>query len=141
ERAAVSALHAAGLQRWHDPAWRATALVGGVLLGALVLALAGRGGGRAAAVALAAGALPVVAVVLGRDAARALRGAGGRGLVLALPLAFALLLLPMSLLHLPGRRGAGLLAVALLSALCGVVLVGTDLRERARRAAVRADRS
>jgi signal transduction histidine kinase len=137
----VTALRQAGTRRWGDPAWRATALAGVALCAALALALAAdSGSARAVALALAAGALPLVVAVLGPGAVRALRGTGGRALVLAIPAGLVLLLL-LRLLLLGGHGGFALLGSTLLLALCGLVLVGSDLRQRARGAAARAERS
>ena len=121
-------------------AWRATALTGTTLLAALVLALAARGDGlRIAAVALAAGAVPAIAVVLGPGAVRALRGADHRAVGLAVPVGMVLALVVVT--RVERQREVGLLGVALLAAVCGLVLVGTDLHQRAQRAGRRAERS
>ena len=82
----------------------------------------------------------MIAIVLGPGAARALRGGGGRALVVAVPLGVLILML-VSLTRVQEHPGVTLLAVALLAALCGLVLVGSDLHQRARGAAARADRS
>lgn len=137
----MSALRAAGEGRWRDATWRATALTGLVLLAALALALGGRSAGpRTVSVALAAAVLPLIVAVLGPGAVRSLRSAGGRPLLLAIPFAFVLLVL-LRLLLLREHNGLALLALATLLGLCGLVLVGNDLQQRARRAAVRAERS
>jgi len=137
----MSAIRAAGEQRWRDPTWRATALIGAVLLAALVLGLAGRAGGpRTVALALAAAVPPLIAVVLGPSAVRALRASGGRALILAVPFGFVLLEL-VRLALLRTHDGLALLAIATLFALFGLVLLGSDLQQRARRAAARAARS
>jgi signal transduction histidine kinase len=127
--------------RLGDPVWRATAVTGLLMLAALVLALAAQGDGpRAAAVGLAAGGLPVVALVLGPRMVRRLRSDEGRSLVLAIPVAaVALGLLAMA--RLDGRRDVMLLAIALLGAAAGVVLIGSELRQRTAHAARRAQRS
>jgi signal transduction histidine kinase len=137
----MSAIRTAGLMRWRDPAWRASALVGAALLGALVIALEAQGNGsRAAALALAAGTLPAIVAVLGPGAVRALRSGEGRALLLAIPFAVVMLVL-LVLTGLRGRSAVALLAVALFAALCGLVLIGTDLHQRTRGAADRANRS
>ena len=125
--------------RWRDPAWRATALIGLALLLALVVALAGSGGARVAAVALAGAVVPVAVAVLIPAALRRLRGAEGRSLLLAVPVAAAALLL---LVVVSADRGPLLpLTVALLGAGAGVVLIGDELRRRTAGAAARAERS
>lgn len=127
--------------RLRDPAWRATALIGVVLLAALVLALAARdGAARAAAVAMAAGVLPLVALVLGPPAVRRLRSAEGGALLAAIAVGAAALLL-LAIARFDGRQSVFLLAVALLGAAAGVVLIGDDLRRRTARAGSRAERS
>ncbi len=137
----MSAIRAAGLQRWRDPTWRATALTGIVLHAALVLALtADSGSARIAAVALALGGLSLIAVVLGPGAVRALREGGGRVLVLAPLIGLAALVL-LRLAQVPRHSGVALFALAVLLALCGLVLVASDLQQRASRAATRVART
>jgi signal transduction histidine kinase len=127
--------------RLGDPAWRATALTGVVLLGALALALLAHAEGpRIAAVGLAVGVLPVVALVLIPPALRRLRSAEGRSLALAVPPAFAALAL-LVVARLDGRRGVLLLAITLIAAAAGVVLIGSELRQRTATAGARAERS
>ena len=127
--------------RLADPAWRATAVTGALLLAALVLALVARGEGlRVAAVGLAVGALPVVALVLGPRAVERLRSAEGRSTLLAIPVALVALLL-LVLARLDGRRPVLLGTVALLGAAAGVVLIGSELRQRTARAGDGAERS
>jgi signal transduction histidine kinase len=153
----MSAAIAAGRARWGDPAWRSTALAGTVLVAALVLALAAGGvTPRVVAVALAAGVLPALAALLGPGAVRSLRRSDGRALVAAGALVgLPLLLLPFlwwsssngrygpasQLGRLPDGPQAMALAVACLSALSGLALIGDDLRRRARGAGRRANRS
>ena len=127
--------------RLGDPTWRATALTGALLLGALALALAARGeGARVAAVGLAVGTLPVVALVLGPLAVRRLRSAEGRSIVMAIPVATVALAL-LAAARLDGRRAAMVLVVTLLGAAAGVVLIGSELRQRTAHAGGRAARS
>jgi len=136
----VSVVRGGAPQRWHDPAWRATAMTGATLLAALGIALAARDGApRLAAVALAAGVLPVIAGVLGPGAVRALREPGRRPIAVALPLTIVLALVVVT--RMERQRDVVLLAIALLSALGGLVLVGADLHQRAQRAGHRAGRS
>lgn len=117
-------------RRTADPAWRATALAGLLLLGALVIALAGRSDSvRVAAVGLAVGPLPVVALVLGPAAVRRLRSAEGRSLALAVPVATVALLM-LALARWDGRSSVMVMTVALLGAVAGVVLIGSELRQR-----------
>ena len=111
----MSAVGGASSRRRDDPAWRATALTGTALLAALVLALAARGDGlRIAAVALAAGAVPAIAVVLGPGAVRALRGADHRAVGLGVPVGMVLALLVVT--RVSGSARSALLGVALLAA-------------------------
>jgi len=134
----MSTIAAAGRARLADPGWRATAVIGGVLLGALAIALAARtGGARVTALALAAGVVPALASLLGPGAVRALRGADGHCALKALPL-FVTPLLLVTFLRLGGGEGATLPALALLSAFGGMVLVGHELHQRARHAGDRA---
>ncbi|HEX7290141.1 MAG TPA: hypothetical protein VF250_03350, partial [Conexibacter sp.] len=136
----MSAVRGAASRRRNDPAWRATALTGTTLLAALVLALAARDGTlRMVAVALAAGAVPAIAVVLGPGAVRALRGADRRAVGLAVPVCLAFALLVVT--RVERQREVGWLGVAVLAAVCGLVLVGADLHQRAQRAGRRAERS
>jgi signal transduction histidine kinase len=131
----VTALAAAGRARWADPAWRATALSGLVLLGALVLANTAEGhDARIAAVALAAGVVPVAVAMLVPSAVRALRSIDGgsllaAGLLVGAPLAGAIL---AQMLGLADGWGLVPVALALTSAFSGLALIGDDLRERAR---------
>ncbi|MBB4661455.1 sensor histidine kinase [Conexibacter arvalis] len=127
--------------RLGDPAWRATAVTGLALLAALALALVAHDRGpRVAAVAVAAGTLPVVALVLVPRAVRHLRGDAGRSLLLALPVA-ALALALLVVAGLDGRRAVLLLAMAALGAAAGVVLIGSELRQRTANAGRRAART
>ena len=136
----MSAMGGAAPRRRHDPAWRATALTGTTLLGALVLALSARGDApRTLAVALAVGALPAIAVVLGPGAVRALRGADPRAVGLVVPVGMVLALLVVT--RVERQREVAWLAIALLAAVCGLILVGADLHQRAQRAGRRAERS
>jgi signal transduction histidine kinase len=132
----MSALAAAGRLRWADPAWRATALGGLVLVAALTLATAtSTRGARSVAVALAIGALPVAAALLAPGAARALRGADGRSLLAAAALV-ATPLCALAIARVLGVAGGTrllALAIALPAGLCGLALIGEDLRERTRR--------
>jgi signal transduction histidine kinase len=141
----VSTLVAAGRLRWADPAWRVSALGGLVLLAALVLASAARAtDARVAAVALAAGVLAVSVAMLAPGAVHALRGGDGRALLGAAALLAGAPLCALALAPMLGlsRDTAPLpLAVALTSALCGLALIGEDLRTRARRAGHEAART
>ena len=128
-----------------DPAWRATALSGLVLLSALALANSTSGrDARLVAVALAAGILPIAVALLVPGALRALRSADGRSLLAAAALVGAPLA-GLALLRMLGfaRLDAELLpvAIALTSALCGLALVGDDLRRRGRRDGRAAERT
>ena len=141
----MSAITAAGRERWADPAWRVSALSGLVLLAALALASAARtADARVSAVALAAGVVPVSVTLLAPGLIRALRGSDGRALLAAAALLAgaplcALALLPV--LGLPGDTALVPLAVAVTSSLCGLALIGEDLRARARRAGSEAART
>lgn len=136
----MSTIAAAGRERLADPGWRATAVIGAVLLGALAVALgAGSAGPRVTALALAAGVLPALALLLGPGAVRALRGVEAHCALKALPLFVAPLLLVT--FRLGGGEGGTLPALALLSALGGMVLIGHDLHQRTRHSGVRAQRS
>lgn len=140
----MSAIAASGRARWADPAWRATAASGLILLAALLLALlAHAGGARIAAVALAAGVLPIAVALLAPGALRAMRGADGRSLLAAVALVGAPLfaLEVLRALGLAGHAGLPALALALTSALCGLALIGDDLRQRTRRDGREAERT
>ena len=124
----MSSIAAPGRARRADPAWRATALAGLVLIAALALATAASGReARLAAVALAAGIPPIAVALLAPGAIRALRGADGRSLLAAAALVGA----PFCALALV--KGLMPVAIALTSALCGLALIGDDLRGRTRR--------
>lgn len=127
--------------RWSDPSWRATAFAGTTLLAALVLALSARGGAlssRVVALALAAGGLTLVAVVLVPAAVQFVRGSRGRVALLVVPLLLLTPLLLLGVARLDGSRGVTVLVIALVAASCGLVLIADDLRRRARRAGERA---
>lgn len=126
---------------WRDPAWRTTALIGGLLLASLLLALSAAGDGpRVAAVALALAVLPLLAALFGPAIARALRGADGAAYLSVLPiLGFPLLVLVTE--RVTGYRVPGLLVPASLLAICGLVLVSYDLHRRTQGAGARAVRT
>lgn len=126
---------------WRDPAWRTTALIGGLLLSALLLALAADDAGlRVAAIALAVAVLPLLAALFGPAIVRALRGADGAAYLSVLPI-LGVPLLVLAAERITGYRVPGLLVPAALLALCGLVLVSSDLHRRAQGAGVRAVRS
>jgi signal transduction histidine kinase len=141
----VSTIAAPAGSRRADPAWRAAALSGLILIAALALATATSGRDlRLVAVALAAGILPVAVALLAPGAVRALRGADGRSLLAAAALVGAPLA-GLALLRMLGLTGlhAQLMPVtiALTCALCGLALIGDDLRTRTRREGRAADRT
>jgi signal transduction histidine kinase len=128
-----------------DPAWRATALSGLLLIVALALATATSGSdARLVAVALAAGIVPVAVALPAPGVVRALRGADGRSLLAAAALVGAPLC-GLALLRLLGVAALDAqlmpVAIALTSALCGLALIGDDLRGRTRREGRAADRT
>ncbi len=128
--------------RWRDPAWRATALIGLLLLVALVLALVARdGGARGAAVLLAFATVPAALVVLGPALLRRLRTTEGRSVLLAIPAAVVALLLLLAAASADHRRQLLPLTIALLGAVAGLVLIGNELRQRTASAGARAERS
>ena len=122
--------------RRSDPAWRATAAAGTILVAALALALGTSDRDpRLVAMALAAGVVPIVAALLVPGAVRVLRGADGRPVLAAAALVGAPLG-GLALIHGLGFANLGAhllpLAIAVTSALCGLALIGDDLRARAR---------
>ncbi|MFA4928726.1 MAG: hypothetical protein WC558_09420, partial [Patulibacter sp.] len=139
--AGSASLPSSARPRWTDPAWRATGLIGGLLTGALVLALASDDDGlRVVAVALAFSALPLLVALLGPAAVRSVRGMQSVAFLVLLPL-LGLPLVIVAAERVTGYRIPGLLVPATVLALAGLALVSHDLHRRTRGAGARAARS